>query len=78
MMAKGKDKADTAEGATLDDGKLVVVWVQGPPRGRWRAGFSFGPEPREVEVTGEQFEAIVADPELKLVPPPAETSDPQK
>ena len=35
---------------------------------RWRSGMQFGAEPRDVELTQEQAEAIFDDPLLVIVP----------
>lgn len=57
----------------LEPGVLVVT---GPKRGRWRAGWHFGPEPRRLplaEMTNEERAAIEGDPAL-VVSVEAETS----
>jgi hypothetical protein len=68
--AAAKDAAEkeaAAKEAKKSEGKTRTVKVQGPQGGRRRAGLTFGPESTEVQVTKEQFDAILADPMLKIV-----------
>ena len=57
---------------TVPEGWTVVVF--GPPKGRWRIGRHFGPEPvvfASSDLTEAQFAALQGDPELKVsVEPP--------
>jgi hypothetical protein len=46
-----------------------VIIVKGPAKGRWRIGRHFTPEVTEIpaaDLTEEQIEALVADPELMV------------
>jgi hypothetical protein len=63
MSKRTKKQADGTEVEV----ETETIKVQGPQGGRRRCGFTFGPEPVDVEVTREQFDAILADPHLKLV-----------
>jgi len=50
-----------------------VLAVTGPRRGRWRAGWHFGPEPRRIPLAGltdEERAAIEGDPALKAAVEP--------
>ncbi len=71
-MAAKKSKNGEAEG-TADTILAKVVAKQA--QGRFRAGFQFTTEPREVEVTAEQLKMIEADPVLSVLSTvlPAET-----
>lgn len=57
---------------TGPEGWTVVVF--GPPKGRWRIGRHFGPEPvvfAASDLTEAQFAALQGDPQLKVsVEPP--------
>lgn len=62
--------------APPSDGAPGVLVVTGPKRGRWRAGWHFGPEPRRLplaEMTEDERAAIEGDPAL-TVSVEAETS----
>lgn len=61
--AAGGDKTSPAEG------KLLVVVVTGPKRGRWRAGRHFTAEPRIIPVQNlseADKAALIADPRLAV------------
>ena len=58
-------RAQPEGGATASaDAGLIRLRVLGPAKGRRRAGFEFGAEPQDVEVTPAQFDLIKADPSL--------------
>ena len=56
----------------------MIVLVRGPEDGRRRGGLTFGPVDVEVDlgqITRANFEAILADPFLKVRPKPADEAE---
>lgn len=63
-MAK---KKNPETGAEDEAGSTIAVTVVAKQESRMRAGLAFSREPRSVEVTEKQLEAIKADPMLAIV-----------
>lgn len=56
----------------------MIVLVRGPEDGRRRGGLAFGPVEVEVDlgqISKANFEAILADPYLKVRPKPADDAE---
>jgi hypothetical protein len=70
-MADASTNAPAKKGKTAAAGDAgQTISVAGPKEGRRRAGLHFGPTPSVVDlstITPAQFEAIKADPKLRIL-----------
>ena len=58
------------EDGTETESETQKFWVVAKQAQRMRAGLAFGKEPRQVELTEDQYKAIEADPLLAFTAPP--------